>query len=209
MSLKPFSESIDVELKETQESFVEPQNKSKDLKPFSEDIYGGPGSGHYGHEGRPGKVGGSQPDGEARKKYVSPTKKAAIEMEREYKRLVEKKGKGHLEGLGFQIGKVGKKWELVKKTPAKIPQKGPEGWLDEKPEKIKEAYLRTMDKLNVSEREVHNAVGAWKAGDEDLTEKQKKIIETAFPEVEDPEGLPSFFPIRRTQTIAEPLKKQR
>jgi len=47
--LKPFSDSINSEFKETQEN-----------------TFGGPGSGNFDHLGRPGKVGGSLPAEEKR-----------------------------------------------------------------------------------------------------------------------------------------------
>lgn len=71
MTLKPFSESINLESTELQKPdpvvLIASENVKADdasenkyfLKPFSENIYGGPGSGHFEHEGRPGKVGGS------------------------------------------------------------------------------------------------------------------------------------------------------
>lgn len=211
MTLKPFSDTIDSE----QETFQPVEGSEPGLEPFSAgihqvaaDTFGGEGSGHHDHEGRPGKVGGSQPgEGVAKKKpYVSSTKKAADEMEKEYKKFILKTGmgRGHRQGLGLEVKKVGEEYKLVEKAPEKITQTGPEGWLDEKPEEIRAAYLKVMRAFNVPEREVHTAMGAWKAGD-DLTEKQEKMVKAAFPGIGDPEELPTFFPIHRTDTIADPL----
>jgi len=139
-------------------------------------------------------------------KWKSPTHDPGKEMMKKLDELIKKDGKGHLKGLGWGILRRAGRWVCGKVTPKVERQRD---WLPTnkaEAETVKADYILAMKKFNVSEREVHNAIGAWSAGDT-LTGKASDIKNLVFPAVGMTSDLPDgFIAIHLTETIGQPLK---